>query len=52
MTVGVIRGVVPAAMLVVFAIAAIAASNAVMVEDWSKIDVGTRGVPPGWQKQN
>jgi len=52
MTVGVMRGVVPVAMLVVFAIAAIAASNAVMVEDWSKIDVGTRGVPPGWQKQN
>jgi Protein of unknown function (DUF3047) len=23
-----------------------------VVEDWSRIEVGTRGVPPGWQKQN
>ena len=23
-----------------------------MVEDWAKAEVGTRGVPPGWQKQN
>ena len=35
------------------ALVAVAAPNtAVLVEDWSKVEVGTRGVPPGWQKQN
>jgi Protein of unknown function (DUF3047) len=29
-----------------------AATTLVVVEDWSKVEVGTRGVPPGWQKQN
>jgi hypothetical protein len=28
------------------------AATDVVVEDWSKIEAGTRGVPPGWQKQN
>jgi hypothetical protein len=51
MTAGLIRGMLTAALLVAFTIAAIAA-DAVLIEDWSKIDVGTRGVPPGWQKQN
>jgi len=29
-----------------------AATDGVLVEDWSTAAVGTRGVPPGWQKQN
>ena len=31
------------------AIVALAQPARVVVEDWSKIPVGTRGVPPGWQ---
>jgi hypothetical protein len=52
MTVGAIRGALTAAIFAALAIAAIAASDSVVVADWAKIDVGTRGVPPGWQKQN
>ena len=39
-------------MLLTVAGLAAAATNAVVVEDWSKVAVGTRGVPPGWQKQS
>jgi DUF3047 family protein len=46
-----VRGTLVAMLLAVTA-AATAASNAIVVEDWSKVEVGTRGVPPGWQKQN
>ncbi len=28
-----------------------AAADAVTIEDWSEYPVGTRGIPPGWQKQ-
>jgi hypothetical protein len=28
-----------------------AAAERVVVEDWSAIPVGTRGIPPGWEKQ-
>ena len=28
------------------------AADQVVVEDWARAPVGTRGVPPGWQGQN
>src|SRR5690242_2981297 len=28
-----------------------AAADVVVVEDWSKVPVGTKGIPPGWEKQ-
>jgi hypothetical protein len=34
------------------ALVAAARANPVVVEDWSEAEVGGRGVPPGWQKQN
>ena len=45
-----VRGGLIALLLTVTAVAT--AATDVMVEDWSKIEAGTRGVPPGWQKQN
>jgi hypothetical protein len=30
---------------------ALAQSSSVVVEDWTKIPVGTKGIPPGWQGQ-
>jgi hypothetical protein len=36
----------------VLALAALAwAADVVLIEDWSSYAVGTRGIPPGWQKQ-
>ena len=46
-----IRGALTGTLLLAAVVAA-AASNVVVVEDWSKVEVGSRGVPPGWQKQN
>jgi hypothetical protein len=46
-----VRGGLVTLLLAVTAVA-MAATDAVMVEDWSRIEAGTRGVPPGWQKQN
>ena len=40
-----------AAVLVLPNVGAADQSTSVLVEDWSKIPVGTRGVPPGWQGQ-
>src|SRR3989442_3612328 len=37
--------------LLVLAVAA-SAADMVVVEDWSKYPVGTKGVPPGWKGQN
>ena len=34
------------------ALVAAAPNTTVVVEDWSKAEIGARGVPPGWQKQN
>jgi Protein of unknown function (DUF3047) len=39
-------------VLVLLAATVAAAATPVVVEDWSKVEVGTRGVPPGWEKQN
>ena len=39
---------VPAALVAV----ALAQPSTVVVEDWSTIPVGTRGIPPGWQGHN
>jgi hypothetical protein len=33
-------------------VAAVALAAEVVVEDWSTAPVGTKGVPPGWQKQS
>src|SRR5687767_725146 len=47
------RGLLLAGLLAALpgALAAIAFAQAssVLVEDWTKIPVGTRGIPPGWQ---
>lgn len=32
-------------------VAAAAAAAVVVIEDWARVPVGTRGLPPGWQKQ-
>jgi hypothetical protein len=45
-----IAGWAVTSMALVAALVALAA-DAVVVEDWSEAPVGTRGVPPGWQKQ-
>lgn len=38
--------------LVVLAVTALAwAADVVLIEDWSSYAVGTKGIPPGWQKQ-
>ena len=39
-------------MVLAVAATAAAQTDRVLVEDWSKVGAGTRGVPPGWQKQN
>jgi hypothetical protein len=40
------------ALLLVLGVAALAwAQNSFVVEDWASVPVGTRGIPPGWQKQ-
>ena len=31
---------------------AVLAADLVLVEDWAAIPVGTRGIPPGWSKQD
>ena len=41
-----------AAVVAVSAALALAQGQTLMVEDWSKIAVGTNGIPPGWQKQS
>ena len=40
--------------IAVLAVAVVAAAPAasVVVEDWSKAEVGSHGIPPGWQGQN
>jgi Protein of unknown function (DUF3047) len=38
--------------VVAILLAAAATGTSVVVEDWSKIEAGTRGIPPGWEKQN
>jgi Protein of unknown function (DUF3047) len=45
-----VRGTLVALLLAVAEAAA--GATDIVIEDWSKIEVGTRGVPPGWQKQN
>lgn len=40
-----------AVLVISVALTAYAASPAVKVEDWSGAAVGTRGIPPGWQKK-
>jgi DUF3047 family protein len=37
---------------ILLAATVVAAATLVMVEDWSKVEVGARGVPPGWERQN
>lgn len=39
-------------LITVAAPLAAAAASLVVVEDWSKVEPGTRGIPPGWEKQN
>jgi hypothetical protein len=40
------------ALLLVLGVAALAwAADVVVVEDWASVPVGTKGIPPGWQKQ-
>ena len=41
-------------MLLIVTLASVvsAQGNRFLVEDWSKIPVGTKGVPPGWKSQN
>ena len=41
-----------AAVLVLSVAAAAAAADHVLVEDWSKPPVGTKGIPAGWKGQN
>jgi len=41
-----------AAMLLLSLVAVSSAAAQVLVEDWSKIPVGTKGVPPGWKTQS
>ena len=38
-------------VVVALAVAAVAAAQMV-VEDWSKVSVGTKGIPPDWKGQN
>ena len=40
------------AALILLGAALAAAATPVVVEDWSKVEAGTRGIPPGWEKQN
>jgi hypothetical protein len=39
-------------LITVAAPLAAAPATLVVVEDWSKVEAGTRGIPPGWEKQN
>jgi hypothetical protein len=40
------------ALLLLLGVAALAwAADAFVVEDWASVPVGTKGIPPGWQKQ-
>ena len=41
-----------AAMLLFSLVAVSSAAAQVVVEDWTKIPVGTKGVPPGWKTQS
>jgi hypothetical protein len=41
-----------AAMLLLSLVAVSSAAAQVLVEDWSKIPVGTTGLPPGWKAQS
>ena len=40
------------AVLVFTALSAAVAADLFLVEDWSKIPVGTTGIPPGWKGQD
>ena len=44
--------VVVAALLLALTAATAAAQSPIVVEDWSKYTVGTKGIPAGWQGQN
>jgi Protein of unknown function (DUF3047) len=39
-------------LLILLGATVVAAATMVVVEDWSKVEVGTRGIPPGWDRQN
>lgn len=41
-----------AVLILIGAAVATAAATLVVVDDWSKVEAGTRGIPPGWEKQN
>ena len=45
------RGIVAAAFVLAAAALAAAQGAEVLVENWSGVPVGTKGVPPGWKKQ-
>lgn len=44
-----VRGIALAGVL---AAAAALAADIVVIEDWSAVPVGTKGIPPGWSKQD
>ena len=46
------RGWLPLLLLVAIASVASAQGARVVVEDWSKVPVGHKGVPPGWKTQS
>lgn len=39
-------------LLLVCAVTAAWAADQVVIEDWSQVPVGTKGIPPGWKGQN
>ena len=47
----VLAGLLAAALPAILGAIAFAQSSSVVVEDWTQIPVGTRGIPPGWQGQ-
>jgi DUF3047 family protein len=40
------------ALLLLLAVSAAGAADPVVIEDWARIPVGTRGIPEGWKGQN
>ena len=42
----------PTALAGLLAAVVALAADVVVIEDWSDAPVGTKGIPPGWQKQN
>jgi hypothetical protein len=45
------RLLAPVAVAVLGLAALAAAADVFVVEDWSKVPIGTKGIPPGWEKQ-